>query len=64
MSKRSLQILVRRTRGGHAMNLVRERISEMSDEEARQWLVLFQNVQTQAQQEGESNVRRRYPWHR
>lgn len=42
--KRHLRALILRQRGSHAFPLVLSRIEDMSEEEARQWYRLLQNM--------------------
>lgn len=61
MMRRKLQALILQTRGGHALPLVTSRIEEMSEEEARQWLVLLQNLHQDAESDG-VRTGARQPW--
>ena len=46
--KRVLQDMLSQARGIHVLPLVLARVSDMSEEEARQWVVLLRNLQEDA----------------
>jgi len=54
--KRHLRALILRQRGSHAFPLVISRIEDMSEEEARQWYRLLQNMLDDAERNPRSDV--------
>ena len=60
--RRELETLLRRARGYGVAMTVHKRIStgEMTEEEARDWVMLLKNIKTDAKAEGEREGARKF----